>query len=214
AFIVANLLSSVVNGSSGTGTAAKLSKMPTFGKTGTTNDDMDRWFVGFTPYYVGAVWYGFDQPKSIKSAGVSYNPSTRTWKTVMEQVHKNLAVKELDVPSDIISESICTITGLKAAANCPSETEYFVKGTQPKTVCNGSHGGNHSVDVANPEEAELGIPSSNSDVPSQTATPKPAATAHAPTPTPAAAPTEEPIPIPKPSASPRSTPMPSVISLD
>lgn len=158
AFIVADLLSDVVNGSSGTGRAAKLSNMPTFGKTGTTNDDKDRWFVGFTPYYVGAVWYGFDQPKSIKSAGVTYNPATRVWKTVMEKVHSGLAEKELTVPEEIVSKEICVKTGKIAVKGCESSMEYFVKGTQPKTTCDSRHSGYVNNNDDSGEEISEEIP--------------------------------------------------------
>ncbi len=153
AFIVGDLLKDVVNGSAGTGRSARLSKMPAYGKTGTTNDDKDRWFVGFTPYYVGAVWYGFDQPKSIKSAGVTYNPSTRVWKNVMEQVHSELEVKSLTMPDGVVTENICTATGLKAGSGCASSVEYFVKGTQPKSVC-GSRHTSGAADTDLPEDNE------------------------------------------------------------
>ena len=66
AYTMSDLLYGVVNGSSGTGKLAKLSSIPTYGKTGTTNNDYDNWFVGYTQYYVGGVWFGFDQQKSIR----------------------------------------------------------------------------------------------------------------------------------------------------
>ncbi|MFV3037987.1 hypothetical protein ACNI5A_33170, partial [Klebsiella pneumoniae] len=75
-----DLLSGVVNSSVGTGKGAKLDcGISTYGKTGTTDDDCDKWFVGFTPYYVGACWYGFDNPASISAAGVSGNPTVTAW---------------------------------------------------------------------------------------------------------------------------------------
>lgn len=150
AYIMADLLKEVVSGAAGTGRSARLSKMPSFGKTGTTNDDKDRWFVGCTPYYVGAVWYGFDQPKSIKSAGVTYNPSTRVWKNVMEQVHQNLPVKQLTMPEGLVADNICINTGLKAVEGCVAHREYFVKGTQPKTLCDLMHNGETPVTTVSP----------------------------------------------------------------
>jgi penicillin-binding protein 1A len=82
AFIMNQLLQSVVT--TGTGTPAKLTNMLVAGKTGTTSDDKDRWFVGLTPYYVGITWFGYDKPKEIVVAG--YNPALLAWKAVMSAV--------------------------------------------------------------------------------------------------------------------------------
>ncbi|MDO5398483.1 MAG: PBP1A family penicillin-binding protein, partial [bacterium] len=137
AYITADLLYAVVNSSVGTGRSAKLSDgMPTYGKTGTTDKNFDKWFVGFTPYYVGAVWYGFDSPSSISAAGVSGNPCISAWKSVMEDVHSTLSKKELEKPSGIVEEEICMDTGKLANKGCDSVTAYFVEGTQPKKNCN------------------------------------------------------------------------------
>lgn len=180
AFIMTDMLKAVVNGSKGTARAAKLSKMPTYGKTGTTNDDYDKWFVGFTPYYVGAVWYGFDTPKSIKAAGVSYNPSVRVWKKVMDKVHSDLAVKDFTAPSDVVTASICSVTGKLASDKCESNKEYFIKGTQPKSVCSSAHGkGNDTGTEFNPEDSEIGTTVTPTPIPLETndpnQTPKPSA---------------------------------------
>ena len=133
AFIMTTFLYEVVNGHSGTGRGAKLANMPTYGKTGTTNSNHDKWFVGFTPYYVGAVWYGYDS----KPKGVSTNVSVAIWKKVMTKVHENLEQKEIPVPSNVTSASICQYTGKLASKGCGNaHTEYFVKGTVPSKYCN------------------------------------------------------------------------------
>ena len=78
---------------SGTGTPARLSSgTQTAGKTGTTDDDKDRWFVGISPYYTAAVWVGYDIPKTI--VGYSTNPALALWKAVMNPVHDELPVKQ------------------------------------------------------------------------------------------------------------------------
>lgn len=78
----------------GTGTAAKLaSGMAVAGKTGTTGDNKDRWFCGYTPYYVAAVWTGYDTPAEISTSG---NPAAKIWNRVMALVHENLEVKSFD----------------------------------------------------------------------------------------------------------------------
>lgn len=140
AFITSDLLYSVVNSSVGTGKAALLdSGMPTYGKTGTTDDDCDKWFVGYTPYYVGAVWYGFDSPSSISAYGISGNPSVYLWNSVMEKIHQNLSIKEFTKPINVVEATVCEHSGMLATATCKATTSYFVEGTQPKALCNYSH---------------------------------------------------------------------------
>lgn len=133
AYIMADLLLAPVNEGYGTATKAKLSGFETHGKTGTTNDNYDKWFVGFTSHYVGAVWTGYDTPKSIGGS----NPSTSVWKSVMTKIHNGLSDKELKEPADIVEERICTVTGKLAKSSCPSKTELFIDGTEPRRTCSG-----------------------------------------------------------------------------
>ncbi len=84
AWVMNKMLQTVMT--SGTGTSYRLSGIECFGKTGTTTDDKDRWFVGGTPEYVAAVWYGYDQPKEIVYR-LSANPSGTIWKTVMSEIY-------------------------------------------------------------------------------------------------------------------------------
>jgi len=81
--------------SAGTGSEASLGYMPVAGKTGTSGEYKDRWFVGLTPYYVGAVWTGYDQPERI---GISGNPAAQLWRKVMHQIHQGLAYKAFTYP--------------------------------------------------------------------------------------------------------------------
>lgn len=94
AWNMADMLCNAVN--SGTGTEARLSGMPVGGKTGTTTNNCDRWFVGFTPYYVAAVWTGYDMPEYMNFSG---NPAAQIWKLVMEPIHKDLPTKSFPTPT-------------------------------------------------------------------------------------------------------------------
>lgn len=116
-----------VTKSGGTGVAAALSNVATAGKTGTTDDNKDRWFVGFTPYYVGAVWYGFDEPKNMSY--LTSNPALQAWKKVMAEVHKNLPYKSFDGVSDTFDVTVCTVSGLLYTSDCVDEN-----GEPTKTV--------------------------------------------------------------------------------
>ena len=91
---MADMLCNAVN--SGTGSEARLTGMPVGGKTGTTTNNCDRWFVGFTPYYVAAVWTGYDMPEYMNFSG---NPAAQIWKLVMEPIHKDLPTKSFPAPT-------------------------------------------------------------------------------------------------------------------
>lgn len=79
----------------GTGVGGRLASMPCAGKTGTTNDSKDLWFVGFTKYYTTSVWVGYDIPQSLNGLTFSATP-LGIWKTYMEELHQGLEVKPLD----------------------------------------------------------------------------------------------------------------------
>ena len=83
----------------GTGYEAYLGygKMPVAGKTGTTSDDYDRWFCGFSPYYVCAVWTGFDNPAPMYYSG---NPAAKIWRRIMEDIHNGLPIVQFSDPAN------------------------------------------------------------------------------------------------------------------
>jgi penicillin-binding protein 1A len=137
AYIMTDMMKGVIT--SGTGSVARLSNMPAAGKTGTTSDTKDKWFVGYTPYYVGAAWFGYDQPKAISS---SANYSARAWKYVMEKAHKDLPEKNFIRPSNIVTKAICIDSGKLPGPYCKSDPrgnrvreEIFVRGTEPTEIC-------------------------------------------------------------------------------
>ncbi|MDR2599079.1 MAG: PBP1A family penicillin-binding protein [Oscillospiraceae bacterium] len=83
----------------GTGGSASLgAHMPVAGKTGTTTNSEDRWFVGFTPYYLAAVWTGFDTPVEMVSSG---NPAAQIWRMIMDPIHADLETKSFNTPRDV-----------------------------------------------------------------------------------------------------------------
>ncbi len=89
AHIMSYMLKGAVDG--GTGSEARLGNMPVAGKTGTTTDSRDRWFVGYTPYYCAAVWTGYDTPAVMNFSG---NPASQIWHSVMASISEGQEYQE------------------------------------------------------------------------------------------------------------------------
>ena len=130
AFIMSDILrTTVTNGIAG---RAQIPNMPTAGKTGTTQDKADAWFVGYTPYYVTGLWIGNDSPQIKLSQGSSI--AAQLWKIVMTKLHENLESKPFERPANIVSVSICTQSGKLPTELCSHDprgstirTELFVQ---------------------------------------------------------------------------------------
>lgn len=134
AFIVQSLLTEPVTGNQGTAKYCKIEGIDVAAKTGTTNDDYDRWLCGFTPYYTATTWFGFDLNETINFN--NKNPSGQIWSSVMKSIHSGLPNKKFSVPSKIESATICPITGNIATNICKNAyTEYFLEGTTPTELC-------------------------------------------------------------------------------
>lgn len=139
AYLMNKMLKTVVT--SGTGTSANFSGMTIAGKTGTTTDNKDRYFVGYTPYYVAAVWTGYETPEVI-STGTT-NPAITMWKKVMQKIHENLPNKDFDVPSSgVETVQVCADSGLLATDACRADLRgsrvisvTVAKGTGPTETC-------------------------------------------------------------------------------
>ena len=113
AALMNSLLQEVVNG--GTGYEGRISGMHVAGKTGTTNNDQDRYFVGYTPYYSCAVWVGYVHNQRIVASG---NPAASMWQKVMSRVHEGLEDKDFFSCSGLTYVSVCADSGLLATENC------------------------------------------------------------------------------------------------
>ena len=151
AYIEKDILTQPVIGANGTATYCAIKGMDVAAKTGTTNDDFDRWLCGFTPYYTATCWYGYP-----KNAGVSYsgNPAGKIWDAVMTTIHEDLENAEFEKPEGIIEKTVCRISGKTPAATCTEVyTELFTEASVPTTACEG-HGSvsicNDSQMIANP----------------------------------------------------------------
>lgn len=139
AFLLTSAMQDVV--SSGTGRAANISNMAVAGKTGSTSDYNDVWFVGFTPYYTAGIWSGYDENKP--QTGTQRNYHRALWGKIMGRIHAELEYKSFNKPDGLVQASICRKSGKLAVAGlCDSDprgsmvtTEYFAAGTAPTESC-------------------------------------------------------------------------------
>ena len=141
AWLLTDAMKDVIKRGTGKKAAFKKIKMLQAGKTGTTSDNTDFWFEGYTPYYTAGIWLGYDS----MFTQMSGSASKIMWRDIMEKVHKvkKLKNKNFKKPEDIITRKICkkcgklAVYGLcdRALDGNDIKTEYFARGTQPKESC-------------------------------------------------------------------------------
>ena len=157
--VMNKLLQNVVYGSQGTGKGiASYSKMKAYAKTGTSSESKDLWMVAGTPYYVGSVWYGFDQPENVHNAGAA----AKVWRDIMTQIHKDLEEREFELSDEVIEAKYCRITGKLAVPSCYStDTGYYVPGVEIES-CKGGHPAPEPEEETSSEETPSDASSSES----------------------------------------------------
>src|SRR6266536_1994840 len=151
AFLMSTMMADVINA----GTAARARSMgftlPAAGKTGTTNDFHDAWFIGFTPKLATGVWVGFDQPRTILPNGFAADIAVPVWAKFMKAATQGDQPDWIVPPSGIVAVSVCRISGKLATDQCRDAegvnkygeverkstvyTEFFVRGTEPTEYC-------------------------------------------------------------------------------
>ena len=140
AYLMNRVLSGVI--SDGTGRAASSLGTELAGKTGTTDNNTDAWFVGYSPNLAVGVWVGFDEPRSLGSRETGAMAALPIWRAFMEGALAIRPAEEFPTPPDITVVSIDRKTGLKAnhRAGCTSViSEVFIRGTEPTEYCTHEH---------------------------------------------------------------------------
>jgi len=151
AFLMSTMMADVINAGTATTARAAGFTLPAAGKTGTTNDYHDAWFVGFTPKLVTGVWVGYDQPRTIISNGYAAQLAVPMWAHFMIDATRGDEPAWFKAPGTITSAEICRLSGKLATDGCRSVlttdehgnasiksqvyTEYFVRGTEPMDWC-------------------------------------------------------------------------------
>lgn len=140
AYIMTDMLRSVIT--EGTGTRLAGLPFPVAGKTGTTSDNKDVWFVGYTPQLVAAVWMGFDEPTPMSHVAGGYQPAL-IWKQIITVAQKELPTETFIKPEGIVGPiTVCIDSGKLPTELCFKDPrgarvrgEYFIKGTEPTSFC-------------------------------------------------------------------------------
>ncbi len=162
AYVLTNVMKGVVE--HGTGIRARVLKRPLAGKTGTSSEATDVWFVGFTPNLVAGVWIGYDVKRSLGSAETGSRLALPLWINFMQKALGDLPPDDFPVPENVIAIPVDYMTGLPVPRDEKGAIlEYFIKGTEPKPL-------------------EAKAPPSGTPPPTANASPtSPSATTHPPT---------------------------------
>ena len=143
AYIMNRLLHGVMESGGGTAYGASVSAngLDTIGKTGTTNDNKDIWFVGLTPYYVSAFWYGYDENVGMSWYRHSMHPGTKAFKAIMDdELSDEAKYPYIDWPEppegSVVPKTFCMDSGALAGTNCPNQkTGYYKADNLPSASC-------------------------------------------------------------------------------
>jgi len=142
AYQMVSMLEDVVD--RGTGSAARATygiRFPIGGKTGTTDDFKDAWFVGFSSSLVTGVWVGFDQPATIGREAYGARYALPIWSEFMKSTARLRPPQAFEVPDGLEEVQLCSVSYLKPVEECPVYTEYFKDGDDiPTKLCPIHHG--------------------------------------------------------------------------
>lgn len=144
AYLLTSAMEDVVT--KGTGTRVRFENMDIAGKTGTTSNNVDVWFAGYTPYYTCSTWAGYDNNVHMNGSGET-NTAKNIWKAIMSRVHEDLEYKSFVEPDGITTATVCSQSGkLPVAGMCDGHrnTEKFALGTVPTEYCSGHFAGSNA----------------------------------------------------------------------
>ncbi len=136
-WLMVSMMKDVVQRGTAAGSVGAQFHIPAGGKTGTTNDGTDVWFIGYTSDLVAGVWMGLDKPKTIKSNAQGGILAAPAWTAFMNEVYRRKpAPPDWPRPDGIVVKQIDPATGMLAGPGCAgSVTEYFIAGTDPVQTC-------------------------------------------------------------------------------
>jgi penicillin-binding protein 1A len=134
--VLNNMMTSVMNQGTGASSRSMGFTLPAAGKTGTTDDYSDAWFVGYTPKVVTGVWVGYDQPHPIGEKMTGTRAALPIWTGIMSTVTEGDEPLEFEMPDQVVTREVCSETGLPATSVCPTRnSELFLGDQVPSEFC-------------------------------------------------------------------------------
>ncbi len=204
AYVLVNVMKGVIQ--RGTGARARVLERPLAGKTGTTDDATDLWFVGFSPSLVAGVWIGYDVKRSLGSAETGGRLALPIWIQFMQKALADTEPEDFPVPENVVAVPVDHQTGLPAPPGDPDAIlEYFIKGAQPTAAQAGraapAPAGGAAVPAPDGPPDQTGAPAAEPSLPAETSLmlPRPGPPAASPPPAPR-------VPSPRPSIPPATLP--------
>jgi penicillin-binding protein 1A len=137
AYVMTTMLQTVID--QGTGYTARLwgFDRPAVGKTGTTDEYMDTWFIGFTPQITVGVWVGFDDKTTLGKHGTGAEVALPIWTEFMKSATSKMEASGFQKPEGVFFRTVCLKSGLLATSRCPNTaTDLFTDKSEPKEYCN------------------------------------------------------------------------------
>ena len=136
AFQMVTMLQDVIDRGTGASARALGVRGAVGGKTGTTNDYRDAWFVGFSRSVVAGVWVGFDQPETIGNDAYGARVALPIWADFMKRTAKALPAGAFPIPDGVQAEELCNVSYRHPVEECPTYVEYFKEGDGiPSGLC-------------------------------------------------------------------------------
>ncbi|MCC8043810.1 MAG: penicillin-binding protein [Oscillospiraceae bacterium] len=152
AYVMNKLLQQVVEGPNGTGRAAQLESTTVVGKTGTSQNWVDQWFIACTPDYVSGVWYGYDDNRTVKTG--TYYGTAQLWKNIFGDIAKAGTTESFPECDTIVEKYYCSNTGLIASGSCPTGGIGYYKSSNVPAVCTSC---SYSSSTAEESDAESAL---------------------------------------------------------
>jgi penicillin-binding protein 1A len=149
AYLMSSMMADVMNRGTGSRARTEGFKLPAAGKTGTTDDYGDAWFVGYTPNLVAGVWFGYDEKKKIMNRGFAGTVAVPAWANFMTKATAGNAPDWFEMPSDVERIAVCRKSGMRASTDCRTfvsedgranvSEDFYLMGTGPYESCTSSH---------------------------------------------------------------------------
>jgi penicillin-binding protein 1A len=138
-WLMVSAMKDVVRRGTAQGSVGAVFSKPAGGKTGTTNDGTDVWFIGYTADLVAGVWMGFDKPKKIQANAQGGRLAAPAWSAFMNEVYRRKpAPPDWPMPANIVQRQVDVTTNELSSAYCPADaiaSEYYIPGTDPMYPC-------------------------------------------------------------------------------